>query len=65
MAPTSCAVCDKAGTLAPYRDIARAYGLPHPYAHLDCVRYSVASVPMREIEPGLYEYVIGACEDLP
>jgi len=20
---------------------------------------------MRELEPGLYEYVIGACEDLP
>jgi len=24
-----------------------------------------ACYTMRELEPGLYEYVIGACEDLP
>ena len=45
--PEACAVCGGVGSLAPYRDIARAYGWPDSQAHLDCVRYSVATVPLR------------------
>jgi len=77
--PTTCAVCGKGGALDPYRDIARSHGWPHEYAHLDCVRYRVASTcpvghrvfyssgccySMRESSIGIYEYVIGECNEV-
>lgn len=37
----TCSVCGRGGWLDPYRDIARAFGWLHVYAHLDCVRYLV------------------------
>lgn len=39
-----CAVCGEAGSVAPYRDVARASGWIHEYAHLECARYRVATV---------------------
>lgn len=55
--PATCAVCDKEGIsgtvecLAPYGDVARANGWAHPYAHLDCARYRVATVFAQEPTP--------------
>lgn len=73
-APATCAVCGCAastGPLAPYRDIARAYGWPHEYAHLGCARYKVATrtwtvfstgerYHYEEKEPGPFECVFEA-----
>lgn len=42
---TTCAACGASeGRLDPYRDVAKAAGWSHEYAHLDCARYQVTSL---------------------